>query len=262
MPWLFKKKTKFVLKARNRETGKWENIEEYDYKVNYSEVKDFLESLHEDGYDCFRLEETTEKGRRVKLHWTKCIKPKQKKEQSPFEILKQYKEMKKTLKELVQEEFGEKPSIYEIIADWLAEEELKKKVLAKLREYGLVGESGKKGGLLGDIGEILEILTLLRSLQQRGIIPQQPQQQLPQQELPQNNSNIQVNPQRNEKIVKQLKEELMREVEKFYEGVSPCEKGECVSETVEKAYEEAGNIAVEVEKKKKKIVEEVKGQNG
>jgi hypothetical protein len=46
-------KCKYVLMGRRE--GTWEELEEYDEKKSFSELKDFIDSLVEEGYDYFTL---------------------------------------------------------------------------------------------------------------------------------------------------------------------------------------------------------------
>ena len=103
VPLPFKlKKTKYVLKARKY--GSWEDIEEYEKKVSVSEVSDVIEDLRSEGYDYVRLEEVDEQGRRVKLHWSKPLKPKGKKLKETLEEISETVQALKAIREAFKDE--------------------------------------------------------------------------------------------------------------------------------------------------------------
>ena len=109
VPLPFKlKKTKYVLKARKY--GSWEDIEEYDKKVSLGEIGDIIEDLRSEGYDYVRLEEVDEEGRRVKLHWSKPLKPKGKKLKETLEEISETVEALKAIKEAFKDE-GQDPYV-------------------------------------------------------------------------------------------------------------------------------------------------------
>jgi hypothetical protein len=103
MPLPFKlKKTKYVLKARKY--GSWEDIEEYDKKVSLGEIGDLIEDLRSEGYDYVRLEEVDDQGRRVKLHWSKPLKPKGKKLKETLEEISETVEALKAIREAFRDD--------------------------------------------------------------------------------------------------------------------------------------------------------------
>jgi len=103
VPLPFKlKKTKYVLKARKY--GSWEDVEEYDRKVSLGEIGDLIEDLRSEGYDYVRLEEVDEQGRRVKLHWSKPLKPKGKKLKETLEEISETVEALKAIREAFKDE--------------------------------------------------------------------------------------------------------------------------------------------------------------
>jgi hypothetical protein len=109
MPLPFKlKKTKYVLKARRY--GTWEDVEEYDKKVSVSEVSDIIEDLRGEGYDYVRLEEVDDQGRRVKLHWSKPLKPKGKKLKETLEEISETVQALKAIKDAFKDE-GQDPYV-------------------------------------------------------------------------------------------------------------------------------------------------------
>lgn len=79
MSWLFnrsKYKPPFKLKAYNKETKEWEDIDTYDTPVKFSEIKDQIEELLEEGYTRFRLEDS--KSSKV---WVKYYKSRERSEE-------------------------------------------------------------------------------------------------------------------------------------------------------------------------------------
>jgi len=109
MPLPFKlKKTKYVLKARKY--GTWEDVEEYDRKVSLGEIGDLIEDLRSEGYDYVRLEEIDDQGRRVKLHWSKPLKPKGRKLKETLEEISETVQALKAIKEAFKDE-GQDPYV-------------------------------------------------------------------------------------------------------------------------------------------------------
>jgi hypothetical protein len=103
VPLPFKlKKTKYVLKARKY--GSWEDIEEYDKKVSLGEIGDLIEDLRNEGYDYVRLEELDDQGRRVKLHWSKPLKPKGKKLKETLDEISETVQALKAIKDAFKDE--------------------------------------------------------------------------------------------------------------------------------------------------------------
>jgi len=103
VPLPFKlKKTKYVLKARKY--GAWEDIEEYDKKVSLGEIGDLIEDLRSEGYDYVRLEELDDQGRRVKLHWSKPLKPRGRKLKETLDEINETVQTLKALKDAFKDE--------------------------------------------------------------------------------------------------------------------------------------------------------------
>lgn len=103
VPLPFKlKKTKYVLKARKY--GTWEDIEEYDKKVSLGEIGDLIEDLRSEGYDYVRLEELDDQGRRVKLHWSKPLKPRGRKLKETLSEITETVEALKAIREAFKDE--------------------------------------------------------------------------------------------------------------------------------------------------------------
>ena len=79
MSWLFsrsKYRPPFKLKAYNKETKEWEDIDTFNAPVRFSEIKDQIEELLEEGYTRFRLEDS--KSNKV---WVKYYKSRERSEE-------------------------------------------------------------------------------------------------------------------------------------------------------------------------------------
>jgi hypothetical protein len=206
------KKLRYVLKGRNPK-GVWEELGEYDSKVNLTDVLDVIEEYREKGYDYFRLDVYTEDGRYVGREWAKKYPVRRREEDldSFFEKLAKLGELKeKVMKALGIKEFD--PA--DVIANIIYWEEVKKKL----------AEIVPKTGELGEIGEIIQLLRALRELGS-GLTTVAPATQAPTtaSSTPTPPSNLITTP---ESEVERVAEEIITNVEK--RASIPCPREKCV----------------------------------
>jgi hypothetical protein len=145
-------KCKYVLMGRRE--GTWEELEEYDEKKSFSELKDFIDSLVEEGYDYFYLKEVcNNKTRKV---WVKSYAQKKRKEPLDIDKLLEIKEKYEKLKELFG---GKEVDPYEVLTANIA------LVLSIRRFCNEFPElCGIAGGVGGGAGRVHDYFSLLREI--------------------------------------------------------------------------------------------------
>lgn len=157
MPAIFRRKLRYVLKGRNPK-GVWEELGEYDKKVNVTDVLDVIEEYREKGYDYFRLDVYTEDGKYVRREWSRKYAPRRAEDsvEKALDVLSKMEEIKEKLKKAL----GVKEmDPLDVLATLMYYEELKKKAVELLAPT--IRSSGSE---LGEIVSFLKTLTELKTM--------------------------------------------------------------------------------------------------
>jgi len=93
-----RKAVKWVLKAKPADSTEWEDIETYEEEKSYSDLKDVIEELRNDGYEAVRLDGYDEHGRFVRRGFVRYF--------GMSKALSTYRQFQKTLTELMSNQIN------------------------------------------------------------------------------------------------------------------------------------------------------------
>jgi len=93
-----RKAVKWVLKAKPADSSDWEDIETYEEEKSYSDLKDVIEELRNDGYEAVRLDGYDEHGRFVRRGFVRYF--------GMSKALSTYRQFQKTLTELMSNQIN------------------------------------------------------------------------------------------------------------------------------------------------------------
>ena len=140
------KPAKWVLKARNADTGEWEVVAEYDAEKSLADVRELIDELRNEGYDMFRMDVYDANGNYLGRKFTKSYAVSKSIKQT-FDLQKAlmdmmtttvqsttslYKTQLETLQQLTELIKGNKPDSTQLLAELLNYELLKREVLNAL----------------------------------------------------------------------------------------------------------------------------------
>jgi len=89
---------KWVLKAKPAGSSDWEDIETYDEPKSYSDLKDIIDELKNEGYEAVRLDAYDKSGRFVKRIFTRYF--------STSKTLTSYQQMQKMMNDLLEQQIS------------------------------------------------------------------------------------------------------------------------------------------------------------
>ena len=225
---LFRRKN-YVLKARC--DGQWEDVAEFDKKVNFSDVKDVIDEYREEGCDFFRLVEYPG-GKAV---WAKSYKKRRK--EGGIEQVRQLLEEVQKLREDLKQLLGIKDMTPEdLIANIMYWDSIKEMIAKKLANQ--LQRQETSGGSLKELEEVFELLGRFMQLRQQGAIPSLPrstprqaqQAEQPSFELPQLEQvkaiNYEEAPPEIQREVEEIAEKAATKVEKELSECMVCKQAE------------------------------------